>query len=345
MYGEQQSQINSVKNPMEDPSNPYFLHHGDNPATIWADLKVRFHQRNGPHIYNLKKGLMNLRQDAQSVGMYFTKLKSIWEELSNYKPTCTCNGCTCGGMKKLQEFHHVEYIISFLMGLSDSYSQVRSSILLMEPLPEINRVFHLVSQEENQKGNLGNANDPNSNMPFAFQKDKNVQNKNDNQGNKSYPPKKGRPFCTHCSIHGHTIERCYKIHRYPPGFNKQTKSKDATANHIQTSNDNNTSSEETHTLLPQLSTAQYQQLLNLLANQQPNVTNSEANTSTVVQQSGTIEIPGDIVLNNVLFNPSFKFNILSETLSKRVIGRGKGCDGLYILEKHIGPCLQSCCHG
>ena len=32
-------------------------------ATIWNDLKVRFHQKkkNGPHIYNLRKSLMNLK--------------------------------------------------------------------------------------------------------------------------------------------------------------------------------------------------------------------------------------------------------------------------------------------
>ena len=139
-------------------------------ANIWADLKVRFHQRNGPHIYNLRKNLMNLKQDSQSVGIYFTRLKTIWEELSNYKPNCTCNGCVCGGVKKLQDHHHMEYIMSFLMGLSDNFSQVRGSILLMDPLPEVNRVFHLVTQEENQKGYIGNNNDPA--LAFALQGDK-----------------------------------------------------------------------------------------------------------------------------------------------------------------------------
>uniref|UniRef100_A0A803QC71 Retrotransposon Copia-like N-terminal domain-containing protein n=1 Tax=Cannabis sativa TaxID=3483 RepID=A0A803QC71_CANSA len=70
-------------------------------ANIWTDLKVRFHQRNGPHIHNLRKSLMNLKQETLSIGMYFTKLKTVWEELANYRPSCTCNGCTCGGVKKL----------------------------------------------------------------------------------------------------------------------------------------------------------------------------------------------------------------------------------------------------
>ena len=32
--------------------------------------------------------------------------------------------------------------------------------------------------------------------------------------------KGGKPsyFCTHCKISGHSMERCFKIHGYPPGF-------------------------------------------------------------------------------------------------------------------------------
>ena len=40
--------------------------------------------------------------------------------------------------------------MSFLMGLNDSYSQVRGQLLLMDPFLAINKVFYLVSQEERQ---------------------------------------------------------------------------------------------------------------------------------------------------------------------------------------------------
>src|ERR1044072_7875547 len=39
----------------------------------------------------------------------------------------------------------------FLMGLNDTYNQVKSQILLMSPLPPMNRVFSLVLQEEKQR--------------------------------------------------------------------------------------------------------------------------------------------------------------------------------------------------
>lgn len=31
-------------------------------------------------------------------------------------------------------------------------------------------------------------------------------------------------MCTHCNIQGHTIDRCYKIHGYPPGYRSNQKS-------------------------------------------------------------------------------------------------------------------------
>ena len=102
--------------------------------------------------------------------MYFTKLKTLWEELSNYRPGCSCGKCTCGGGKELNAYHQMEYIMSFLMGLNDSFGQVRGQLLLMDPIPHINKVFSLVSQEERQRsvGHEGLATDSGNGMAFAI---------------------------------------------------------------------------------------------------------------------------------------------------------------------------------
>lgn len=39
-----------------------------------------------------------------------------------------------------------------------------------------------------------------------------------------------RPLCTHCGLLGHTINKCYKIHVYPPGYKQ--KSRNFTANQV-----------------------------------------------------------------------------------------------------------------
>lgn len=96
---------------------------------IWNDLKNRFQRKNGPRIFQLKRDLMNFAQDQDTVSIYFTKLKTIWEELANYRPACTCGKCTCGGVKELDKHYQMEYIISFLMELRYSFSQIIGQLL------------------------------------------------------------------------------------------------------------------------------------------------------------------------------------------------------------------------
>ncbi|XP_073287721.1 uncharacterized protein [Primulina huaijiensis] len=120
-------------------------------AEIWNDLRERFQQSNGPRIFQLRRELINLRQDQQSVAVYFTKLKSLWDELSNFRPSCTCGQCTCGGVKELAVFSHHEYVLTFLLGLNESFTQIRGQLLLLDPLPPINKEFSLVLQEERQQ--------------------------------------------------------------------------------------------------------------------------------------------------------------------------------------------------
>uniref|UniRef100_A0A803QQK6 Uncharacterized protein n=1 Tax=Cannabis sativa TaxID=3483 RepID=A0A803QQK6_CANSA len=82
------------------------------------------------------------------------------------------------------------------------------------------------------------------------QGDKNNSNKPDSNGHKSQPQKRNMPFYTHCNVLGHTFEKCYKIHGYPPGYNKNYKGKEVTTNQIQTNNEGGTSYNDSSTLMP-----------------------------------------------------------------------------------------------
>ena len=79
---------------------------------------------------------------------YYTKVKILWDELSNFQPIPVYN---CGAIRAWMEFQQKEYVMQFLMGLNESYSQTRSQILMMEPLPSISKAFSLVVQEERQR--------------------------------------------------------------------------------------------------------------------------------------------------------------------------------------------------
>ncbi|KAI9153283.1 hypothetical protein LWI28_008823 [Acer negundo] len=121
----------------------------------------------------------------------------------------------------------MEYIMSFLMGLHESFSQIRGQLLLMDPLPPINKVFALISQEEHQRkitNSISSNTELAGNMAFAARVDyakSNNAGQNSSGGYKGQ--KKDHPFCTHCNIHGHTIDRCFKIHGYPPGYKSKSR--------------------------------------------------------------------------------------------------------------------------
>jgi hypothetical protein len=112
---------------------------------MWEDLKERFAQGNGPRVFEIHKAISSLTQDQCNVSAYFTKLKSLWDELNNYR---SFPACSCGALKILIDNKQHENVMQFLMGLNDSFPNVRAQILMMEPLPAINKAFSLVVQEE-----------------------------------------------------------------------------------------------------------------------------------------------------------------------------------------------------
>ena len=71
----------------------------DTALEIWNDLQDRFKQSNGPRIFEIRQNLLTLVQNHQSISAYFTKLKILWEELSSFRPVCSCGKCTCGGVE------------------------------------------------------------------------------------------------------------------------------------------------------------------------------------------------------------------------------------------------------
>ena len=88
------------------------------------------------------------------VSDYFTQLKGLWDEFLNYRPIlgCTCGAkCICGLSRILMDYQHYDYVHSFLMGLIDSFAPIRGQILLMEPLPNINKVFSLIQNDEKDR--------------------------------------------------------------------------------------------------------------------------------------------------------------------------------------------------
>lgn len=170
-------------------------------------LKVRFEQPNGPQIFKLKRDLVSWQQGSFSVSAYYAQFRSLWESLAEHKPA---HNCHCGGVAPWVAYTEMEYVIQFLMGLNDSFSSIRGQTLAMDPIPPITEVFSLCVQDEKQReiGSASGNGDPNH--AFAVK----------NADNGLRGAKKDRPLCAHCGLLGHTKEKCYKLHGYPPNYKK-----------------------------------------------------------------------------------------------------------------------------
>ncbi|XP_062103789.1 uncharacterized protein LOC133814900 [Humulus lupulus] len=191
-------------------------------SDMWHDLAERFNEGNGPRIFQLQNQLTSLQQGDQSVTSYFTRLKSLWDELKEFQPNTTC---TCGAMKTLLDYYNQNQVLQFLTGLNESYSSVRAQILLNKPIPTLSRVFAMNVQEERQR-TLGSYNL--SSMASSIRPP---------SSNNLSRAKKPRPSCSNCDKPGHLVDKCFFIHGFPPGYGdkkKQDKGK-ATTNQASTS--------------------------------------------------------------------------------------------------------------
>ncbi|VFQ95864.1 unnamed protein product [Cuscuta campestris] len=102
---------------------------------LWNDLKKRYGGSNGPRMYQLKCELHNLRQKAAAV----------------------CHA-------RVER----EKTMDFLLGLDDEqYRHAHSQILGTEPIPDLDRAFYLVTQEERHRTIIRSRDDRTDGVAFA----------------------------------------------------------------------------------------------------------------------------------------------------------------------------------
>ncbi|XP_075645486.1 uncharacterized protein LOC142616544 [Castanea sativa] len=182
----------------------------DTALEIWNDLRDTHSQGNGLRVFQLQKDIASMCQGPT--------------------PTCSCGKCTCNLPQKLEDICLQESVMQFLMWLNKSYSQIKGQILLMEPLPTINKVYSLLIQEERQRS-VGLGNYVHIESTTLAVKGSNVNSNPNfpgffgNFGASGGKNSKGRdkPICTHYGKLGHVMEKCFKLHGFPPGFKPKGK--------------------------------------------------------------------------------------------------------------------------
>ena len=225
-------------------------------------------------------------------------------------PSCTCGKCVCNVNKRLTKLQVRESVMKFLMGVNDSFSQVRTQVLLMDPLPSLNKVYVLLIQDEVQR-TMTNGASTHVESTMLAAKGQNFSSKStSNHNNKG----KDRPMCTHCEKLGHTIDKCYKLHGFPPGF--KFKNKPLMAHQMSSGQISESlpfaSPLHNH---PAFTPDQYQQLLALI----------DASNSSLTATSQTKEVPMANVAsssNIAMTGIDFYHSVFStQVVNRRVYGR------------------------
>jgi len=189
-------------------------------------------------------------------------------------------------MRNARKNHTLLYAIRFLTSLNENFGMVKSQILLMDPLPPMNKIFSMVLQHERQ-GNFSSPSEDSVLVNYADSR----KFKGNNSG-KSYAQgassKNGVRVCTFCGRSNHTVETCWKKHGVPPHLQKNFNS--SSANHVAKEEVN---AENTPPCVDLQATSvitheQYEKLMSLLQNSSINQDSGTAHASNQVSSSMSV---------------------------------------------------------
>ncbi|GJV81225.1 ribonuclease H-like domain-containing protein [Tanacetum coccineum] len=144
-----------------------FVHYGNDNVTLISKLDVS-------HPLNLQLN------DSVALTVIFVKLKGtenyqVWScamllPLEGKNKTGFIDGtckrsnvdevCTCHAADDFKEHHQLIKLMQFLMGLDDSYIQIRSSILSKETLPDVRSAYATNSSEKSHRVASGSSSGP-----------------------------------------------------------------------------------------------------------------------------------------------------------------------------------------
>ncbi|OIT36541.1 hypothetical protein A4A49_59732, partial [Nicotiana attenuata] len=117
---------------------------------LWEKCNAidKFDKVDGSRIFYLHKEIATLSQGISSVSAYFSILTNLWEEYDALMP---CPGCDCPESKSYFEHFEYQRLLQFLIGLNKIYSQPRSQILMMSPAHTVNTAYSMVVSEESKR--------------------------------------------------------------------------------------------------------------------------------------------------------------------------------------------------
>ncbi|XP_071712240.1 uncharacterized protein [Rutidosis leptorrhynchoides] len=178
---------------------------------VWQELKETYDNIDASVTFNLYQQINSCSQNGQSLSDYYHKLNGMWRQFDEMVKIDE----VVKASKSFQDHNQILKLMQFLMGLYDVYTPIRSHILTTDPVPTVKSAFSIISRDESHLLHSTHNNIPKT-QTTAF------VGKVDNNGNKRNFKYKNPPLkCTNCNMLGHTVDKCYELIGYPPGYIKK----------------------------------------------------------------------------------------------------------------------------
>ncbi|GJZ39135.1 ribonuclease H-like domain-containing protein [Tanacetum coccineum] len=91
-------------------------------------------------------------RNVSFIADYYHKLNALWKQ---YDAMIELPKCVCNAFEGFKKHNQLLKLMQFLMGLDDSYMQIRSSILSRETLPDVRSAYATISSEESHRVAVG----------------------------------------------------------------------------------------------------------------------------------------------------------------------------------------------
>ncbi|KAK9740327.1 hypothetical protein RND81_03G026900 [Saponaria officinalis] len=354
--------------------------YSDTAKSAWSELVEQFDQSNGAQLYGVHKKLSEFSQGNDCVTTYFTKLKSIWDEIEGMgmNHNCSCN-CTCGVADKQIKFREDQKFttISFKKRDNEKFAMLFNfnRILLHVVQFQSDSASFSVKSGRNPPFSTNNYSGANNNVRVSevlSGQNQNFRGRYNNSGGNldvRHPT-----VCNYCKKPGHLVDKCYTLQNKNKRYANNVHGGDQAgilgafdASQGRPHSDNPLTNSQTDVQNGNSigNSNLYEQLMNLLKNSRdhgtlaPGVANFAGNFTVssdafayssswildsgasdhmcsnkllfselhalpkaysvslpnghiiTINSVGTVPLTPQITLHNVLFIPSFKFNLLS----------------------------------
>ncbi|XP_072087642.1 uncharacterized protein [Arachis hypogaea] len=280
-------------------------------SDLWNDLRRRYYQGDLYHVSELYEELYNAKKGDLNITSYFTKMKGLWEEIDNFRPIPLCTTCTsdCNcGLGVMRFYRNEDYIARFLRGLNEQFSTAKTQIMLQKPLPDIDTVFSMLTQQERQFSPSLDLQD--SKILYAATQGQN-SNRGRGRGREGTTGRgrgQGRGYntkhCSFCGKTGHIIDTCYKKHGLPPHLQRNGAANNTFTDEVdETSDSQNANVKEGESSAYSLTNDQRNALMSLLHRSTP--PSSTINQISIQQPKDLNITQGTILAVSLSVNKKF----------------------------------------